>query len=253
MKVLILEDEFHAANRLKRLLESNIEHLEILDTLDSVEEAKAFFENDNSLDLIFADIQLADGLSFSVFQDLDIQVPVIFTTAFDQYTLKAFKLNSIDYLLKPIDEDELVIALTKFRKLSNTTASESSSSLVKVLNSIQSQKSFKERFLIRNKDQYIFLLSEEIAYFYSEDSVTFIVTTSGKSHIYDYTLNNIEKELDPSLFHRINRKQIVSLNAIQKIHTYFNNRVKLDIHPTSELEFVVSREKVKDFKRWLGG
>jgi len=253
MKVLILEDEYHAAKRIKRLLQDNIEDLEILDTLDSVEGAKLFFEKETKLDLIFADIQLADGLSFSVFQDLNIQVPVIFTTAFDQYTLKAFKLNSIDYLLKPIDEDELKVALLKFEQLSNGARHGSTSSLLKVLQGLDQKKSYKERFLIKNRDQYIFLLSDEIAYFYSEDSLTFIVTSSGKSHVYDHTLNSIEDELDPSLFHRINRKQIVRIDAIDKIHTYFNSRVKLDVSPIPKDEFIVSREKVKEFKQWLGG
>lgn len=253
MRVLILEDEFHAAKRIKRLLQNNIENLQILDTLDSVESAKLFFSQNINLDLIFADIQLADGLSFSVFQDLDIQVPVIFTTAFDQYTLKAFKLNSIDYLLKPIDEDELKVALSKFRKLSATSVGQNASSLLKVLKGLDQKKSFKERFLIKNKDQYIFLLSEEIAYFYSEDSLTFIVTSNGKSHIYDHTLNSIEQELNPAIFHRINRKQIVRIDAIDKIHTYFNSRVKLEVSPSFKDEFIVSREKVKEFKSWLGG
>lgn len=253
MRVLILEDEYHAANRIKRLLESNIQDLVIVDICDSIEAATSIFSRDLHLDLIFADIQLADGLSFSVFQDFDIQVPVIFTTAFDQYTLKAFKLNSIDYLLKPIDEEELKIALLKFKKLSESTVSSNTNSLLKVLSSLDQRKSYKERFLIKNKDQYIFLLSDEIAYFYSEDSLTFIMTLSGKSHIYDHTLNSVERELDPSLFHRINRRQIVRINAIEKIHTYFNSRVKIDVLPSTNQEFIVSREKVKEFKQWLGG
>lgn len=253
MKVIILEDEYHAANRIKRLLESNIHDLEIVGIFDSIEGAKSFFVEERSIDLIFADIQLADGLSFSLFQDLEIQVPVIFTTAFDQYTLKAFKLNSIDYLLKPIDEDELKSALLKFQKLSENAVSSNTNSLLKVLDSFNQRKSYKERFLIRNKDQYIFLLSDEIAYFYSEDSLTFIMTLGGKSHIYDHTLNSVEGELDPSIFHRINRKQIVRITAIEKIHTYFNSRVKIDVSPSTNHEFIVSREKVKDFKSWLGG
>lgn len=253
MKILILEDEYHAAIRLKRLLTENIDDLEIVALLDSVEEATTFLSQANDIDLIFADIQLADGLSFSVLQDLDVQIPVIFTTAFDQYTLKAFKLNSIDYLLKPIDEAELNNALQKFQRLTKDTSAANANSLLKVIAGMNTKKTYKERFLIKNRDQYTFMLSDEIAYFYSEDSLTFIVTNAGKSHIYDQPLNGIEIELDPTLFYRINRKQIVRINAIQKIHTYFNNRVKLDIIHDNNQEFIVSRDKVKDFKNWLGG
>lgn len=253
MKVLVLEDEYHAAVRLTKLLHVNINELEIVAVLDSVEEAKNFLMTQKDLDLIFADIQLADGLSFSVLQGLDIQVPIIFTTAFDQYMLKAFKLNSIDYLLKPIEEEELKMALNKYKNLSGKYIVGGTKSLLDVLDRLDDQKSYKQRFLIKNKDQYIFLLSEEIAYFYSEDSITFIMTLNGKSHIYDYTLNSVEKILDPSVFHRINRRQIVRINVIQKIHTYFNSRVKIEVLPSTNQEFIVSREKVREFKSWLGG
>ena len=252
MKVLILEDEYHAAKRISRLLNDYMEDLEIVATLDSVSDAIEFFNGSFQIDLIFADIQLADGLSFSIFSEVEIDIPVIFTTAFDQYTLRAFKLNSIDYLLKPINEIELQSALKKYKRLSNESRDEARS-MLDLISKLKLNEQYKERFLIKNKDQYIFLLSTEIAYFYSEESLTFIVTQAGKTYIYDETLNQIEKNLDPKVFHKINRKQIVRINSINKIHNYFNNRVKLEVQPRSSREFIVSREKAKDFKNWLGG
>ena len=252
MKVLILEDEYHAAKRISRLLRSYIEDLDIVATIDSVSDAVKLLKSVVKIDLIFADIQLADGLSFSIFAQVDVDIPVIFTTAFDQYTLKAFKLNSIDYLLKPIVEIELQAALKKYHRLSHDSRDDTKS-MLQVLSKMTLNQQYKERFLIKNKDQYIFLLNEEIAYFYSEESLTFVVTRAGKAYIYEETLTKIDQELDPKVFHKINRKQIVRINSIDKIHNYFNNRVKLEVLPKSSREFIVSRDKAKDFKNWLGG
>ncbi len=250
MKILIIEDEHHAAARLKSLIGKLVKQAEIVAVIDSVEDGIEWFQNKQAPDLVFMDIQLADGISFSIFQAVEINAPVIFTTAFDQYSLKAFKVNSIDYLLKPIDEAELKQALLKYQKL-NEKRADKFDSLNLLLKNLDLEKNYKERFLIKNKDQYNFILSSEIAYFYSEDSLTFIVTKNGKSHIYDQALNKIESELNPKDFFRINRKQIVHLEAIQKIENYFNNRVSLELHPKPKEETIVSRDKVKPFKSWL--
>ena len=252
MRVIILEDEYHAAKRISRLLNKYLEDLEIVATIDSISDAIELFKGTTNVDLIFADIQLADGLSFSIFSEIELDTPVIFTTAFDQYTLRAFKLNSIDYLLKPINEVELESAIKKYKKFSQKSGNETKS-MLEMLSKWKLVEQYKERFLIKNKDQYIFLLSKEIAYFYSEDSLTFVVTQTGMTYIYEGTLSKIEKDLDPKVFHKINRKQIVRIDAIGKIHNYFNNRVKLEMQPKSNREFLVSREKSKDFKNWLGG
>jgi two-component system LytT family response regulator len=252
MKVVIIEDEFHAAQRLKKLLANILSDLEILDTIDSVEDAVVWFKSNAAPDLVFMDIQLADGISFSIFKQVKVETPIIFTTAFDQYSLKAFKVNSVDYLLKPIDESELNQAIQKFDKLNQKESKVAAESLAKLMSQIDSEKVYRERFLLKNKDKYTFLLAEEIAYFYSEDSLSFIVTQKGKSYIHDTSLNHLAEDLNPAKFFRINRKQIVNIKSIDAIHNHFNNRIKLDLNPTAKGDVIVSRDKVKDFKLWLG-
>ncbi|MEM7163141.1 MAG: LytTR family DNA-binding domain-containing protein [Bacteroidota bacterium] len=249
MKVLIIEDEYHAAERLKKLLSAANPAIQILETIDSVEDAVSWFNSHPHPELVFMDIQLADGISFSIFEKCKIEAPVIFTTAFDEYALKAFKVNSIDYLMKPIDEDELTAALDKFQKIKSDQGS--FKWLDEVIKNAGVKKYFKERFLIKKKDAYKVLMAENIAYFYSEDSLSFIIDHEGKNHIYDSTLNQIELELNPEKFFRINRKQIVHIDSIIGIHPYFNNRIKLDLHPSKNGDFIVSRDKVKAFKLWL--
>ena len=249
MDVLIIEDEFHAAERLKKLLKDLQPAIEVIDCIDSVEDAVTWFSNNKSPELVFMDIQLADGISFSIFELCKVKAPVIFTTAFDEYALKAFKVNSIDYLMKPIDEEELKASLEKFQHLESER--KSFDWLSQIVQNAEEKKYFKERFLIKKKEMYHVLLAEEIAYFYSEDSLSFIIDKEGKSHIYDTSLNVIEKELNPEKFFRINRKQIVQIDAIMGIHSYFNNRIKLDMNPSKKEDFIVSREKVKTFKNWL--
>ncbi len=252
MNVLIIEDEYHAVRRLQSLLEKVMVELEILAVIDNVEESVEWFQNHVHPDLVFMDIQLADGISFSIFKEVEIESPIIFTTAYDQYSLKAFKVNSIDYLLKPIDEEELQKAILKYEKMNKASIQPDLSSLTTLLKGVQFNKKYKERFLLKNRDKYTFLLSDEIAYFYSEDSVTFVVTVGGKSYVYDDTLNQLSEQLNPEHFFRINRKQILHIQSILKIHNYFNNRMKLELKPKLEQETIVARDKVKAFKHWLG-
>ncbi|MEL6923125.1 MAG: LytTR family DNA-binding domain-containing protein, partial [Bacteroidota bacterium] len=167
------------------------------------------------------------------------------------YSLRAFKVNSIDYLLKPIDEKELQQALSKYSKLKPDDLQPAIQSLQQLLQKTALQKSYKERFLLKSKDQYTYLLSDDIAYFYSEDSTTFLVTLSGKRHLYEEPLAQLEEMLNPKSFFRINRKQIIHLQAIGKIHQYFNSRLKVDLRPSLDMDNLVSREKVKPFKAWL--
>ncbi len=251
MKILIIEDEYHAQKYLSNLLKKVIPTLHILDMLDSVEDAVDWFNSNASPDLIFMDIQLADGLSFSIFKKVEIDAPVIFTTAFDQYTLQAFKVNSVDYLLKPIDEVDLQKAIDKYQQIYGTNTTFNQASLVKVINSFQQKENFRQRFLIKQGKDFIYLPVEEVAYLYSSEGMTFIIDTRKKRHLLDTTLDAVEKELNPTNFYRISRKQIIHIQSVSKIFAYFNHRLKLELRPESKVEAIVSRERVKDFKAWL--
>lgn len=224
---------------------------QILNMLDSVEDAVDWFNNNPSPDLVFMDIQLADGLSFSIFKKVEVDTPVIFTTAFDQYTLQAFKVNSVDYLLKPIDEVDLQKAVDKYQQIYGANTTFNQASLVKVIKSFQQKENFRQRFLIKQGKDFIYLPVEEIAYLYSSDGMTFIIDTHKKRHLLDTTLDAIEKELNPKNFYRISRKQIIHIQSVSKIFAYFNHRLKLELRPESKVEAIVSRERVKDFKAWL--
>ena len=251
MKLLIIEDEYHAQKYLSNLLKQVIPTAQILNMIDSVEEAVEWFQNNTAPDLIFMDIQLADGLSFNIFKKVAIKAPVIFTTAFDQYTLQAFKVNSVDYLLKPVDEVDLKKAVEKYHQLYDSQTGFNQESLLKVINSFQQKENFRQRFLIKQGKDFIYMPVEEIAYLYSADGMTFMIDKSKKRHLLDSTLDNIEKELNPKEFYRISRKQIIHIQSVKKIFAYFNHRLKLELQPESKVEAVVSRERVKEFKAWL--
>jgi len=225
-RVVIIEDETPAAERLTRLVTS-LGEVEILERLDSIEDAVAWFQSNSAPDLAFFDIQLADGKSFSIFEQVPVSCPVIFTTAFDDYAIQAFKVNSVDYLLKPVDEGELRVAWNKF--------------LAK----------FKSRFLIKSGEQFKFILAEKVAYFFSDGGNTFLVNSNGEQFLLDEKLEKLESQIDPSVFHRISRKYIVSCDSISKISSYFNSRLILDLNPKSSQEVIVSRERVSEFKSWL--
>ncbi len=251
MKILIIEDEYHAQKYLSNLLKEVIPSAQILDMLDSVEDAVDWFKNNATPDLIFMDIQLADGLSFTIFKKVEVNAPVIFTTAFDQYTLQAFKVNSVDYLLKPVDEVDLKKAVDKYHHIYDNKESYNQESLLKVINSFQQKENFRQRFLIKQGKDFIYLPVEKIAYLYSTDGMTFIMDMQNKRHLVDTTLDNVHKELNAKNFFRINRKQIIHIQSVAKIFSYFNHRLKLDLKPESKVEAIVSRERVKDFKAWL--
>ena len=251
MKILLIEDEQPAAKRLAKLLQEHCPQGEILEMIDSVESTVKWLRNFPAPDLIFMDIQLADGLSFDIFSQVEVSSPVIFTTAFDQYTLRAFKVNSIDYLLKPIDPDELKSALEKFSKFFRKKEMYDPSGIEKMLQAVLQQREFKERFLVKNGQHLAYVPVNEVAYFFSEDGIAFVQCHHGKKHIIEYTLDQLEGMLNPRDFFRINRQVIIRPEAIQKIATWFNSRLKLEIHPSNDVNLVVSRERVADFKQWL--
>ncbi len=252
MKVLIVEDELPAAKQLTKLIQAFRPTAQILEVLDSVEAAVDWFSKHPMPELVFMDIQLADGLSFDIFASVEIRTPVIFTTAFDQYTLKAFKVNSVDYLLKPIEPEELQAAIVKFEERFIRPPSFDHPLLQQLLRSFQ-QPVFKTRFLIKLGQQLSFIETSEIRYFFSSESLVYIKTQHNKKHLIDQPLDQLQHELDPKQFFRINRKAILCIQSIDKIHPYFNSRLKITVRPAADFDLIVSRDRVASFKNWLNG
>jgi DNA-binding LytR/AlgR family response regulator len=251
MKVIIIEDEMPAANRLAKLLTSCNDTIEIISKLDSVESSVRYLQTAPAVDLIFMDIQLADGISFDIFDQVTITTPVIFTTAFDQYTLKAFKVNSIDYLLKPIDEEELQQSLQKHQQLYSKTESDFSDKLVKMLQDINAVK-YKERLLIKRGQQLSYLKTDNTAYCFADGKLCYAVDFDAKKYLLESNLSELEAQLQPSNFFRINRNLLVNIEAVKKVHTWLGGRLKIEIVPSTTAETIVSRERVNGFKEWLG-
>lgn len=251
MNVLIIEDEKPAARLLQRkLLKLN---LEANTMLHSVEEAVEWFMNNEHPDLIFLDIQLSDGLSFEIFDAVPVNSAIIFTTAYDEYALRAFKLNSIDYLLKPIDEDDLEIAVNKYRE--RIPAKDSFSfdfDQIKRMLVNPLDKSYKKRFTIKMGQRLKMINIEDVECFYSENKGTYLHTNDNRDYLLDGTLELLEGELDPAKFYRVSRKFIISVNAIKDIVMYTNSRLKLVLNTYDGDEVIVSRERVNDFREWLG-
>lgn len=250
MNVLIVEDEKPAARRLSRILEK--QDIQVDQMLHSVAEAKEWFTQNDHPDLIFLDIQLSDGLSFEIFEEIEIQSAIIFTTAYDEYALRAFKLNSIDYLLKPIDEEELANALEKYKsfqpKQQDVTMSFND---IKRLLSGEPEQSYKKRFTVKVGQHLKMIPVEDIECFYSENKGTYLFTKEGRNYLLETTLEHMEQELDPNNFFRISRKFFVNINAIKDIVAYTNSRLKVILQTFNEQELIVSRERVKSFKNWL--
>ena len=251
MNVLIIEDEKPSARRLQRMLDKNGL---IVDTmLHSVEESIEWFDNNEHPDLIFLDIQLSDGLSFEIFDVVKVKSAIIFTTAFDEYALQAFKLNSIDYLLKPIDEDELQIAVKKYQELKVPKQNvQFDFEDIKKLLSNPLEREYKKRFTTKIGQHLKMIPVDEIECFYSENKGTYAHTTAGRDYLLDMTLEQLESELSPKVFFRINRKYYININAIKDIISYTNSRLELKLNGNLNQDVIVARERVKDFKLWLG-
>jgi two-component system, LytTR family, response regulator LytT len=255
MTTLIIEDEKPAARLLQRKLEKL--NIAVETMLHSVEESVNWFSNNEHPDLIFLDIQLSDGLSFEIFEKVDIKSAIIFTTAYDEYALKAFKLNSIDYLLKPIDEDDLDVAVTKFKMRLPKIESETKNlqldfEQIRQMLSNPFGKSFKKRFTVKIGQHLKVITTDEIECFFSENKGTYIHTFDNRNYLIDSTLEILEQDLDMKNFFRVSRKFIVPLPAIKEIQVYTNSRLKVILPTYKEDEVIVSREKVQDFKTWLG-
>ncbi|MCX6318510.1 MAG: LytTR family DNA-binding domain-containing protein [Bacteroidetes bacterium] len=252
MRVVIIEDELPAANRLTRLIENLRDDMEVIQRLDSVEAGVKYFSNEAEIDLIFMDIQLGDGLSFDIFSQVKVPAPVIFTTAFDQYTLRAFKVNSIDYLLKPVDEKELEQAVQKFRDLYSATTPDFSDKIMRMVEAMNGQR-FKERLLIKRGQQLSYLKTEHTAYCFADGKLCYAVDFDGNKSLLEYNLSQLEEQLSPRHFFRINRHLLVNIESVQKVHTWLGGRLKIELMPTTQADTVVSRERVNGFKDWLGG
>lgn len=251
MKTLIIEDEAPAARRLQKLLLEVDPHLEVLEIIDSVEASVKWLRAHQMPELIFMDIQLADGLSFNIFEQVEIQAPIIFTTAYDEYTLQAFKVNSIDYLLKPIEINNLSQSIRKLSQLKNQFGG-STPNIEALLKSIQTEKrAYKTRFLVKLGDRLVSVPEKDIAYFWAEQKIVSLITNEQKKYIVDYSLDELENLLDPDYFFRLNRQFLARIQSIQNIHSYFKGKLKVALNPSNEAEVIISRERSSTFKKWL--
>src|SRR5215831_3712344 len=259
MKILIVEDEELAVKKLQKTLAGVEPGAEVVAVTDSILSTVNWLEENPAPDLILMDIELSDGQSFEIFNQATIKSPVIFTTSYDEYALKAFKVNSVDYLLKPIQKEDLQAALDKLKNLKamySVPAEQSPAlnvdSLVRELQQKLQPKDFRKRFLVKHAQKLLSIEIEDIAYFYSDGRLNFFKTADNKKFVVDYTMDELEEMLNPDRYFRISRSFYVSVACIDQIHDYFGNRLLLHLKPAVDKEAIVSREKVSDFKKWMG-
>jgi two-component system, LytTR family, response regulator len=255
MKVIIVEDEVPAAEKLERYLQKYDRAIEVLARFDAVSTAVPWLkDNQQAIDLIFMDIQLIDGLSFQIFQQVQVRKPVIFTTAFNEFALDAFKVNSIDYLLKPITFTDLSSSLKKLETLRQqfNPAIDQSEKVQQAFSSMKS-KEYKNRFMVKLGEHIRSITSDQISLFYADGRDVYLVTNQNRKFIIDYTLEALEDILDPALFFRLNRTFVLNINSIKDVLVYSNSRLKITLHQEFDKEIIVSREKVSEFKEWFDG
>ena len=259
MKILIVEDEDLAVKKLQKTLAAVDKDAEVVGIADSIKSSVEWLQQNPAPDLILMDIELADGQSFEIFNLAEIKSPVIFTTSYDEYALKAFKVNSIDYLLKPVQKEELEAALNKYRKMTETygtkTADSSGMNIDSIIKELQQKlqpKEYRKRFLVKHAQKLVSIEIEDIGYFFSDGRLNFFKTNDNRKFVVDYTMDELEDMLDPERYFRISRSFYVSVNSIDKIDDYFGNRLILQLKPAVDKEALVSREKVTDFKKWMG-
>ena len=253
MKILIIEDEELAVKKILKTLATIDATAEIVGTADSIKSSVEWLASNSPPDLILMDIELADGQSFEIFNLVDIKSPVIFTTSYDEYALKAFKVNSLDYLLKPVQREELATALEKYRKTTKEShANVNFDDLVSELRQQLQPKEYRKRFLVKQGQKLLSINIEEIAYFFSDGRLNFFKTNDNRVFVADYTMEELEEMLDPQRYFRINRSFFVSFESIDKIDDYFGNRLILGLKPVVDKQALVSREKVTAFKKWMG-
>lgn len=247
MRIIIIEDEKPAAEKLQKALQKCDASMQILTVLSSVRSAVDWFTQHQSPELVFMDIELTDGLSFKIFEQVAVNCPIIFTTAYDEYWQEAFEHNSIDYLLKPIRQDKLETALKKYEKLKQHFAF----NYQQLVNFPQQSGEHKKRFLVKRGTDYISIKTEEIAYFYAAQKLVCLVDSKAQKFILDQSLADLEKQLDPAQFYRVNRKYLVNLNAIKRIRSYPKSKLQLEIQPAPAEEIIISQENTNAFKAWM--
>jgi DNA-binding LytR/AlgR family response regulator len=250
MNVIIIEDEKLSAEHLCTLLQKADGNARVLAVYDSIRQTVQAFRNGIKADLLFVDIHLGDGLSFEIFQEITTDIPIIFTTAYDEYAIRAFRLNSVDYLLKPVGFEELTAALAKFRKYTRPDLAGITDKILQAYQAIN--RPYKSRFMVRTGDTIVSVKTGDIAHFIFEDGIVLAVTRTNNHYPVDFPLDQLEPMLDPADFFRINRKVIVNIGAIQKSGAYFNSRLKITSPHLHADNSIVSRERVNDFKEWLG-
>jgi DNA-binding LytR/AlgR family response regulator len=254
MKVLIIEDEPFAQQELLRLLKQTGRDIIPLAMIDTVEDSIDWIQKNPTPDLVFLDIQLADGISFEIFNSVSLEAPVIFTTAYDEFAIRAFELNSIDYLLKPIKLEDLQRALEKldkFRKNVGPETGQVDEEQIRKVLEIMTGKEYKSRFMVKLGDQIRAINVDQIAYFKAEDNVVFLTEKDGKRYIIDHTLDKLEGLIDPKNFFRLNRSFIAGIGSIKKVSKYFNSRLSIELEPPEGERVLVSRKKVPEFMAWL--
>ncbi|HFK5510462.1 response regulator transcription factor [Elizabethkingia anophelis] len=252
MNILIIEDERPNAERLKRLILGIKPQANILSVLESVSESVEWLDSHEKPDLIMMDIKLSDGLSFEIFDKTQlVDVPIIFTTAYDEYAIKAFKQYSIDYLLKPVDKDELAMAFEKYDQLDIMVNKATNPSIEKLLDEFR-PKNYRTRFLLSYRDGFKTVMVSDVLYFYSEQKITKARLADGTDEIIPHTMDELEQQLDPKLFFRANRQFIICINAVEHIYNYFNNKLKVTMRKNTDVEIIVSRDKAPLLKNWMG-
>ena len=250
MNAIIIEDEKLSAEHLSNLLHKIDPGINVIETFDSIKKSINAFRNGIKTDILFVDVHLADGLSFEIFNTVTIDTPIIFTTAYDEYAIRAFKLNSVDYLLNPVGLTDLKNALAKFKKYSRNDYAVMLDNIVQSYQTMNKQ--YKSRFMIKMGESIVSVKTENIAHFIFEDGIVLLVTKANNQYPVDFTLDQLETMLDPLDYFRISRKVIVNINSIQKTGTYFNSRLKITSAFLRDENSIVSRERVNDFKEWLG-
>jgi two-component system response regulator LytT len=257
MQLLIIEDEGLAAEKLSKTIKEIDPSINIVGITDSIDASVNWLQHNPAPDLILMDIELADGQSFEIFNRVDVKSPVVFTTSYDEYAIKAFKVNSVDYLLKPIKKEDLIASFQKLHKLKNLYAGNAMPvpdfrNLIKELQEQNKPREYRERFLVKHGQRLISVETDDIAFFYTDEKINFFKTKSNMKYIVEYTIDELENFVHPKRFFRINRQFLIAANCIENIHNYFNGRLLLHLKPSIDKEVIISRERVNDFKEWMG-
>jgi len=257
MQILIIEDEGLAVQKLMNTITEIDGSFHIAGVTDSIETSVEWLNQHAMPDLILMDIELADGQSFEIFNRVEVRSPVIFTTSYDEYAIKAFKVNSVDYLLKPVRKEDLAVSFQKLYKLrqlytGNSLPVPDFKGLIKELQEQNKSKEYRERFLVKHGQRLISIETNDIAFFYTDEKVNFFKTTGNMKYIVEYTIDELEKFVHPKKFFRINRQFLIAVNSVENIHNYFNGRLLLHLKPSIDKEVIISRERVNDFKEWMG-